>query len=131
MFGGLRHHSINIEKAAILAYRSFAKRLDPAIGPKRILTPDGGGLRGALTLGMLREIEAAGHTGSAWPITNNPMARYFTGGTKTTPIANADDPLWQAVRANIAAPDFPQSQGHAYRPRSRRTRCSDRQFHRR
>jgi uncharacterized protein len=37
--------------------RSFAEHLDPAIGPKRILTLDGGGLRGVLTLGMLREIE--------------------------------------------------------------------------
>ncbi|MEO5734808.1 MAG: patatin-like phospholipase family protein, partial [Rubrivivax sp.] len=37
--------------------RSFADHLDPAIGPKRILALDGGGLRGVLTLGMLREIE--------------------------------------------------------------------------
>jgi predicted acylesterase/phospholipase RssA len=38
-------------------YRAFAEHLDPAIGPKRILALDGGGLRGVLTLGMLREIE--------------------------------------------------------------------------
>lgn len=38
-------------------YRTFAEHLDPAVGPKRILTLDGGGLRGVLTLGMLREIE--------------------------------------------------------------------------
>lgn len=38
-------------------YRSFAEHLDPGIGPKRILALDGGGLRGVLTLGMLREIE--------------------------------------------------------------------------
>lgn len=39
-------------------YRSFAEHLDPDVGPKRILALDGGGLRGVLTLGMLREIEA-------------------------------------------------------------------------
>ena len=38
-------------------YRSFAEHLDPAVGPKRILALDGGGLRGVLTLGLLREIE--------------------------------------------------------------------------
>jgi patatin-like phospholipase/acyl hydrolase len=38
-------------------YRSFAEHLDPGVGPKRILALDGGGLRGVLTLGMLREIE--------------------------------------------------------------------------
>lgn len=40
------------------ATRSFAQHLDPAVGPKRILALDGGGLRGVLTLGMLREIES-------------------------------------------------------------------------
>lgn len=190
-----------------MAYRSFTQHLDPAVGPKRILALDGGGLRGVLTLGLLREIEAvlrkqhgddanfrlchyfdliAGtstgaiiaaalslgmtvdevhnhymalgkfvfkrsllrwgalrakfdgdkvrqaligvlgertlgsedfrtgllvvtkrlDTGSAWPITNNPKARYFRAGTKATTIANADYPLWQVVRASTAAPYF-------------------------
>jgi hypothetical protein len=38
-------------------YRTFEQHLDPKVGPKRILSLDGGGLRGVLTLGMLREIE--------------------------------------------------------------------------
>jgi uncharacterized protein len=187
-------------------YRTFAQHLDPAVGPKRILALDGGGLRGVLTLGMLREIEAqlrAKHgdpdmrlgdyfdliagtstgaiiaaalslgmtvdevhdhymalgnvvfkrsllrwgalrakfdadkvkqalmgvlgdrrmdsgdfrtgllvvskrldTGSTWPITNNPNAKYFKGGTKSTTIANGEYPLWQVVRASTAAPYF-------------------------
>jgi hypothetical protein len=45
-------------------------------------------------------------TGSAWPITNNPKARYFRGGTKSTTIPNAEYPLWQVVRASTAAPYF-------------------------
>lgn len=38
-------------------YRTFEEHLDPKQVPKRILSLDGGGLRGVLTLGMLREIE--------------------------------------------------------------------------
>jgi predicted acylesterase/phospholipase RssA len=188
-------------------YRNFAQHLDPAVGPKRILALDGGGLRGVLTLGILRELESTlreqhgndpgfrlsdyfdliagtstgaiigaalslgmsvdevhGHyldlgkfvfkrsllrwgafrakfdgdkvgqaligvlgerrlsspdfrtgllvvtkrldTGSAWPITNNPQAKYFKAGTQATTIPNADYPLWQVVRASTAAPYF-------------------------
>ncbi len=188
-------------------YRTFQEHLDPTRSPKRILALDGGGLRGVLTLGMLREIESIlrarhgndpgfrlGHyfdliagtstgaiiaaalslgmtvdevhahymdlgnvvfkrsllrwgalrakfdsdkvrkalmgvfgdrkldsrdfltgllvvtkrldTGSAWPITNNPNARYFRGGTKSTTIANGEYPLWQVVRASTAAPYY-------------------------
>ncbi len=188
-------------------YRSFEEHLDPNVGPKRILSLDGGGLRGVLTLGMLREIEALlrqrhgndpnfrlghyfdliagtstgaiiaaalslgmtvdqvhGHylrlgetlfkrslfsfgvidekydaasvgkalkgvfgertleshdfltglvvvakrldTGSDWPFSNNPNAKYFNGGTKATTIPNKHYPLWQVVRASTAAPHY-------------------------
>ena len=187
-------------------YPTFKEHLDPSKGPKRILALDGGGLRGVLTLGILREIETLlrerhgdpslrlghyfdliagtstgaiiaaglslgmsvdevhGHymnlgkivfkrnllrwgalrakfdsdnvrealvdvfgerkldskdfltgllvvtkrldTGSAWPITNNPNAKYFKGGANSTTIPNADYPLWQVVRASTAAPSY-------------------------
>jgi predicted acylesterase/phospholipase RssA len=187
--------------------RSFAEHLDPNVGPKRILALDGGGLRGVLTLGILRELETLlrersgrgadfrlcdyfdliagtstgaiiaaalslgmsvdevhGHylnlgnlvfkrsllrwgvlrakfdaddvrkalqgvlgtrtmdspdfrtgllvmtkrldTGSPWPITNNPAAKYFRAGTQATTVPNAEYPLWQVVRASTAAPYF-------------------------
>ncbi len=38
--------------------RTFAEHLDPAVGPKRILSLDGGGIRGAFTLGYLKKIES-------------------------------------------------------------------------
>lgn len=41
-----------------MTYPTFKEHLDRTKGPKRILSLDGGVLRGVLTLGMLREIEA-------------------------------------------------------------------------
>jgi hypothetical protein len=45
-------------------------------------------------------------TGSPWPLTNNPKARYFAGGAGTNTVANRDYPLWSVVRASSAAPTY-------------------------
>jgi patatin-like phospholipase/acyl hydrolase len=42
-------------------------------------------------------------TGAAWPITNNPMAKYNRGDH---PECNLNIPLWQLVRASTAAPVY-------------------------
>jgi uncharacterized protein len=188
-------------------YRTFKQHLDPAYKPKRILALDGGGIRGLLTAGILRRIEAilrarvggdpdfrlsdyfdliggtstgsiiaAGlslgmtaeevrdhyfnlgeatfkrslfrlgairqkydaknvenalkalfqdrtlasdnfktglmvmskrmDTGSPWPLSNNPDARYFKLSENSTTIPNGEYPLWKVVRASTAAPYY-------------------------
>ncbi len=66
---------------------TLQQKLDPNNGPKRILACDGGGIRGALTLGYLEKIEkilAARHP----HIKNFVLADYFDlmGGTSTGSI---------------------------------------------
>ena len=190
-----------------MAARTFAQHLDPAVGPKRILALDGGGLRGVMTLAILKKIEdilrektgggsgfrlsdyydliggtstgsiiAAAlslgmsvdevrthyfrlgqdvfkpgllsfgavnprydarkvvaalkavfgertlgssdfrtglmvmskriDTGSPWPLTNHPKARYFAPREGSKTVANRDYPLWSVVRASTAAPTY-------------------------
>ncbi len=71
------------------AQPSFAEHLDPARGPKRILSLDGGGLRGVLTLGMLREIESVLRARHGDPDLR--LADYFDliAGTSTGAIIGA------------------------------------------
>jgi hypothetical protein len=42
-------------------------------------------------------------TGSAWPVTNNPEAKY---NQRTHPECNLDIEIWQLLRASTAAPTF-------------------------
>lgn len=45
-------------------------------------------------------------TGSPWPLSNNPAARYFKLRGNSTTIPNGEYPLWKVVRASTAAPYF-------------------------
>jgi patatin-like phospholipase/acyl hydrolase len=70
--------------------KTLPQHLDPAIGPKRILALDGGGIRGALTLGYLAKLEnilADKHP----DIKNFRLCHYFDliGGTSTGSIIAA------------------------------------------
>jgi patatin-like phospholipase/acyl hydrolase len=42
-------------------------------------------------------------TGSAWPLTNNPLAKY---ANRSRPDCNLNIPLWKLVRASTAAPTY-------------------------
>ena len=45
-------------------------------------------------------------TGSPWPLSNNPRARYFGLRPNSTTVPNGEFPLWKVVRASTAAPYF-------------------------
>ena len=66
--------------------KTLSEHLDPKTGPKRILSLDGGGIRGALTLGYLKKIETILREKEADP--NLLLCDYFDliGGTSTGSI---------------------------------------------
>lgn len=69
--------------------KSLHEHLDPSTGPKRILSLDGGGIRGALTLGYLKKIETILREKENDP--NLLLCDYFDliGGTSTGSIIAA------------------------------------------
>ena len=74
------------------------KELKDVYGPNTTLSSD------KLETGLLIMTKRL-DTGSPWPISNNPLGKYFTsrpGGT----IGNGDYPVWQVVRASTAAPSY-------------------------
>lgn len=65
--------------------KTLSQHLDPSQGPKRILALDGGGIRGALTLGYLKRIEGILQSAHG---TDYRLCDYFDliGGTSTGSI---------------------------------------------
>lgn len=45
-------------------------------------------------------------TGSPWPLTNNPQAKYFNAREGSATVANRQYPLWSVIRASTAAPTY-------------------------
>ena len=75
---------------------------------QRIFSEDGKGEKPALLstkrLKTLLLVVVRNHTtGSAWPITNNPKAKY---NDPKLPDCNLNVPLWKVVRASTAAPVY-------------------------
>ena len=77
--------------------RSFKEHLDPAVGPKRLLALDGGGLRGMLSVQILRRIEKLLRDRHGDP--SLVLADYFDliGGTSTGAIIAAGLALGMTV----------------------------------
>jgi len=89
-----------------LVSRYEAKPLSDML--RRLLSEDGKGevpaLLGSQRLKTLLLLIMRNHTtGSAWPVTNNPLAMYNQPGL---PDCNLKIPLWKLVRASAAAPIF-------------------------
>ena len=77
--------------------RSLAERFDSNTGPKRILALDGGGVKGVLTLGMLKALEGELRRRSGDP--NFVLADYYDliGGTSTGGIIASGLALGRSV----------------------------------
>lgn len=96
-------------------YRPFKKFLVSRFDAKplsdmlqRLFSEDGDGkvpaLLGTERLRKLLLVVVRNHsTGSAWPVTNNPKAKY---ADRSLPDCNLDIPLWKLVRASTAAPVY-------------------------
>lgn len=75
---------------------------------QRVFSEDGVGAQPAL-LGtsrlrtLLLVVMRNASTGSPWPVSNNPLARF---NDRARPDCNLDIPLWQLLRASTAAPSF-------------------------
>lgn len=75
---------------------------------QQVFSPNGDGID-PVTLGSdllksyLLVVTRNASTGSPWPITNNPNAKY---NKKGTPGCNLELPIWQLVRASTAAPAY-------------------------
>ena len=78
--------------------RTLKQHLDPKVGPKRILSLDGGGIRGALTVGYLQKIEDILREKSGNP--DLLLCDYFDliGGTSTGSIIAAGLAIGKSVK---------------------------------
>lgn len=66
------------------------------LGTSKLTAPDG-------RLKYLLVVMRNATTGSAWPVTNNPLARF---NSRNDPGCNLAIPIWQLLRASTAAPTF-------------------------
>lgn len=78
--------------------RRLVKELQAVFGDQTLASPQ---LRTGLLV-VTKRLD----TGSAWPLTNNPRAAFYTANPDDPYISNSDYPLWQVVRASTAAPSF-------------------------
>src|SRR4030095_15878482 len=63
----------------------------------------GPGFLGSNRLKLLLILMRNASTGSTWPVSNNPAAKY---NDRSLPDCNLSIPLWQILRASTAAPTY-------------------------